>query len=190
MLRGIVSVGALAWFPAVLGCAASGKEAGSPQIAPGEDTSEAKARGAAGSDAPRDEKSSLSSKKMVLEDSREPDPSRALPAVSTRHIGMHIGGEPNTPEAKRPFLTAFERAETGFLFCYRHVERPMRGGTFGVDLYVPTRGGHPEVRAVRQRLGDESFENCMVHAFEQISLPPQERPTMLSYSLRFDVKGR
>jgi hypothetical protein len=100
---------------------------------------------------------------------------------------MHIGGEENTPEAKAPFLTALSKQELDFLECYRLVDRPLAGGTFGVDLYIQTQGGSPDVRAVRQRLGGQEFERCMTAAFGRVSFPARPRPTMLSYSLRFDV---
>lgn len=104
-----------------------------------------------------------------------------------RHIGLHIGGGPNDEATRRPILRAFEAQVERFLWCYRQVDHPLRGGIYGVDLYVPARGGAPEVRATRQKLGPEAFDACMMDAFRQVRLPPPPRPTVVSYSLRFDV---
>ncbi len=105
-----------------------------------------------------------------------------------RHIGMHIGGGPNDAEGKRPFLHAIEAQNAQFLRCYRLVKSPMLGGTFGVDLFVTAKGGAPDVRDTRQRLGADDFESCMVDAFNSVRFKRPEKPTTLSYSLRFDVK--
>lgn len=121
-------------------------------------------------------------------DAREPDPKRALPRVSVRHIGMHIGGDPNTPESKRPFLQTLERGEAAFLRCYRQVDVPGKGGTFGADLFIASPGGAAEVRSVRQKLGNDEFAACMTAAIGQLRFPAPARATVVSYSLRFDVE--
>ncbi len=105
-----------------------------------------------------------------------------------RHIGMHIGGGPNDQDTKKPFLKAIEGGNLKYLTCYRLVKEPLKGGTFGVDLFVGVRGGVPEVRTTRQRLGGSEFESCMVDAFNAVHFKPTTKPTTLSYSLRFDVK--
>lgn len=121
-------------------------------------------------------------------DDRRPDPSRSLPEISVRHIGMHVGGGTNTAEEKKPLLTALERKNTELLGCYKFVSRPLAGGTFGADLYVKSAGGRPEVRATRQKLGDEGFDGCMRQVLGSVEFPRLERPTVVSYSLRFDVR--
>lgn len=103
---------------------------------------------------------------------------------------MHIGGESNSDEAKKPWLKAIEREESRILICYRAVDAPLAGGTVGVDLYVGIAGGKPEVRKTRQRLGGPAFDECLRRAFEAVRFPAPKRPTVLSYSLRFDVKDR
>ena len=103
------------------------------------------------------------------------------------HLGMHIGGEANTPEAKRPFLDAIGDREDELLRCYRFVDEPMGGGSFGVDLYVKTSGGSPEIQAVRQKLGGDEFVSCMKTAFLHVDFSPTSRPTVLSYSLLFKL---
>lgn len=120
-------------------------------------------------------------------DGRQPDPSRSLPEIRVRHIGLHVGGGPNDDETRHPILRAFEAHTERFLRCYRQVDHPLRGGIYGVDLYVAARGGTPEVRATRQKLGPEAFDACMMDAFREVRLPPPPRATVVSYSLRFDV---
>lgn len=120
-------------------------------------------------------------------DGRQPDPSRSLPEIRVRHIGLHVGGGPNDEATRRPILRAIEAHERRFLGCYRQVDRPLRGGIYGIDLYVAGRGGSPEVRATRQKLGSEAFDACMQGAFREVRLPRPPRPTVVSYSLRFDV---
>jgi hypothetical protein len=124
-----------------------------------------------------------------LEDGRAPDLARALPRFQIRHLGMHIGGESNSDASKQPWLRAIERQEVALLRCYRLVTQPAVGGTLGVDLFVTSSGGGPEVRKVRQKLGDDSFESCVRSAFEGVRFARPERPTVLSYSLRFDIQG-
>lgn len=123
----------------------------------------------------------------VLTDGRKSEPKKGLPELSMRHIGMHIGGESNTDEAKRPWLRAIESEQTRVLLCYRSVKEPMAGGTVGVDLYVGKSGGKPEVRRTRQHLGGPDFDDCVRVAFGAMRFPAPGRPTVVSYSLRFDV---
>lgn len=166
--------------------AAHHESVGPPQARPSE--SDDARVGPSGSEVRAEESQEALSSTLLLEDGRKPEPTRALPRVSTRHLGMHIGGEDNSPEAKAPYLSALAGGESGFLRCYRQVDEPMDGGTFGADLYVGAGGGAPEVRAIRQKLGDAEFEGCMKAALRQVSFRQQSRPTVLSYSLRFEVQ--
>jgi len=124
----------------------------------------------------------------LLADDREPQPERALPGLEFTHLGMHIGGESNSPESKQPWLRAIEAGEIPILQCYRLVDKPMKGGSYGVDLYVGRKGGAPEVRGSRQKLGGKAFDECMRKAFLKLNFTRPERPTVLSYSLLFRLK--
>ncbi len=124
-----------------------------------------------------------------LIDERPPDPERALPELSFEHLGMHIGGESNSEESKRPLLQAIAEQEEAYLLCYRLVEQPAKGGSFGLDLLIKSNGGTPEVQTVRQKLGGEPFVQCMTSAFSKVNFRPLERPTMVSYSLLFVLEG-
>jgi hypothetical protein len=55
-------------------------------------------------------------------------------------------------------------------------------------LFVPLGGGAPTVRAMRHKLGGKEFESCMEKALLSARFEPPQRATVLSYSLRFDVK--
>lgn len=113
---------------------------------------------------------------------------RALPRVSVRNIGLHIGGGPNDEETKRPFQSAIEARFEDFLRCYRFVEQPEKGGTFGVDLLIAREGGKPSVRQPRTGMAGEAFRRCVVRAFEAVEFGrPKLGPTVISYSLRFDM---
>jgi hypothetical protein len=102
---------------------------------------------------------------------------------------MHIGGQSNSAESKRPWLADIERHEDAVLSCYRLVNDPLRGGSFGVDLFVASRGGSPEVRGSRQKIGGEELDRCMRDAFVAIDFHPPGRPTVLSYSILFEWEG-
>lgn len=125
----------------------------------------------------------------LLLDEREPDPTRGLPRLSFSHLGMHIGGDSNSAAAKRPWFDGIEAGETGLLSCYRFVHEPESGGSFGVDLYVGREGGAPEVRGSRQKIGGAEFERCMTAAFEALEFRKPSRPTVLSYSLLFELEA-
>lgn len=123
-----------------------------------------------------------------LLDEREARPDAALPRLTYEHLGMHIGGESNSPEAKRPWLEDIERNEDALLSCFRLVGEPEKGGSYGVDLYVGKAGGAPEVRGSRQRLGGDDFDQCMRRAFGEIDFHEPERPTVFSYSIFFKLE--
>ena len=122
-----------------------------------------------------------------LIDERAPDESRALPELRFKHLGMHIGGGSNTPQSKKPFLNAISEREETLLLCYRLINDAGKSGSFGLDLYVAKSGGAPEIRAIRQKLGDQEFVRCMSDAFLTVQFAPTERPTMVSYSLFFEM---
>ena len=123
-----------------------------------------------------------------LADDRNPDPSRSLPELTYEHLGMHIGGEANDAESKRPWLDSIDAGADALLSCYRFVDDPKKGGSYGVDLFVTTSGGAPEVRDSRQKLGGEDFDRCMRDAFSRIAFHRPPRPTVLSYSILFRLE--
>jgi hypothetical protein len=118
----------------------------------------------------------------------EPTPSKSLPELRVEPLGMHIGGGTNTPEEKAPFHRALERKFPLFLECYRLVDEPWAGGSFGVDLKVPRAGGAPQVDQPRTRIRGAAFRDCMLAAFAKVEFDkPKAGPTVLSYSLRFTL---
>jgi len=116
------------------------------------------------------------------------DPSRSLPEVTLRNVGLHIGGESNDAASKEPFQRAIAARFESFLACYREVVEPEKGGTFGVDLFIDRDGGKPEVRQPRTSMKGEGFRKCVVDVFESVVFDrPVKGPTVISYSLEFEV---
>lgn len=116
----------------------------------------------------------------------EPTPERALPELRLEALGMHVGGGTNSPEEKAPFHRALERQFSDFLACYRLVDDPWAGGSFGVDLKIARAGGAPKVEQPRTRIRGAGFQECMVTAFGNVQFEkPKAGPTVVSYSLRF-----
>ena len=109
----------------------------------------------------------------------------SLPEIRVENVGLHIGGGPNTAEAKQTFLRAVARHFKSFRMCYVYSEDPTQGGVFGADLYIPRGGGHPEVRQPRTGMAGARLRNCMVDAFKQVEFERPGKPTVISYSLRF-----
>ena len=122
-----------------------------------------------------------------LLDDRSPDPTHALPRLGIKHVGLHVGGGTGSASERTELLEALEKGQLRVLQCYRLVDRANAGGTFGVDLYVAAAGGRPEVRAVRHKLGGPEFEACMVGALGNVTMGPQARAIVVSYSLRFEL---
>lgn len=113
-----------------------------------------------------------------------------LPEVRLRNVGLHVGGGSNDETEKEPFKRAIESRFDEFLRCYRMVQEPEKGGTFGVDLFIGRAGGKPDVRQPRTAMGGTEFRECMVTAFSSVSFErPKAGPTVISYSLRFELSG-
>lgn len=123
---------------------------------------------------------------LPLPGGEEPTPDKALPELRIEPLGMHIGGGKNTPEEKAPFHRALEQKFPAFLECYRLVEEPWQGGSFGVDIKVARAGGTPSVEQPRTRIRGAGFQECMLAAFQKVQFEkPKAGPTVLSYSVRF-----
>jgi hypothetical protein len=122
----------------------------------------------------------------------EPTPDKALPELRVEALGMHIGGGTNSPEEKAPFHRALEQKFPAFLECYRAVDDPWAGGSFGVDIKVARGGGAPTVEQPRTRIRGAAFRDCMLSAFGKVQFEkPKAGPTVLSYSVMFTLgKGK
>jgi hypothetical protein len=113
----------------------------------------------------------------------------SLPEIVVENVGLHIGGGANDDAGREPFKAAIRPHFSRFLRCYRLVEVPMKGGTFGVDLFIGREGGKPDVRQPRTGMAGPEFRRCMLDTFESIEFGRPERgPTVISYSLRFVVR--
>ncbi len=152
---------------------ASGSEAPPP---PGADGSGAK-------DAPQ-----ATLPALPLPGGEQPTPDKALPELKVEPLGMHVGGGKNDAEEKAPFHRALEQRFPAFLECYRLVEDPFAGGSFGVDLKIPRAGGAPIVEQPRTRIKGAAFRDCMVAAIGKAQFDkPKAGPTVISYSVRFSL---
>jgi hypothetical protein len=120
----------------------------------------------------------------------EPTPDKALPELRVEALGMHVGGGKNDAEEKAPFHRALERKFPAFLECYRLVEEPWTGGSFGIDIKIPRAGGRPAVEQPRTKIRGAGFQDCMVAAVSSAEFEkPKAGPTVISYSVRFNLLG-
>ncbi len=149
-----------------------------------DDASGLEAHTTGGSTRAADAGSEPSSTESTVQGPRGP----SLPEITVTNVGLHIGGGPNDDATKAPFERAVRPHFEQFLRCYRYVNKPEAGGTFGVDLFIPREGGNPDVRQPRTGMGPEAFRDCVIEAFKQIEFErPKLGPTVISYSIRFDV---
>jgi hypothetical protein len=112
----------------------------------------------------------------------------SLPEVRVRNVGLHIGGGPNDDATKAPFQAAVARHFGELRGCYRLVGKPGSGGVFGVDLRIPSQGGKPTIQAKRTAMGGEQFRQCVLDVFARVEFePPPRGPTVISYSVRFEI---
>ena len=113
---------------------------------------------------------------------------RSLPELTITSVGLHIGGGSNDDAARAPFKRAIEARFEDFRRCYLLVDEPGKGGTYGVDLFIGRDGGKPDVRQPRTGIKGAKFRDCMLAAFNTVSFEkPKAGPTVISYSLRFDL---
>ena len=110
-----------------------------------------------------------------------------LPELRVKTFGLHVGGGRNDADEKAAYLKVLERGFPRFLDCYRLMDAPGREGTFGVDLQIAVQGGRARVGQPRTALPGNEFSRCMVRGFEALKFAPQERPTVISYSLKFNL---
>ena len=102
---------------------------------------------------------------------------------------MHIGGGPNDVATKAPIARSVAPYFGRLRACWSLVEDPGRGGTFGVDLLVPSDGGHATVSHPRTKLGPEAFRECVTSVFEDVAfVRPLGGRTTVSYALRFEPR--
>lgn len=129
--------------------------------------------------------------KALLPGGEEPTPDKALPELSVAALGMHVGGGSNSPEEKAPFHRALERQFPAFLECYRLVEDPWTGGSFGVDLKIARGGGAPSLEQPRTKIRGAGFKECMLSALGRVQFErPKAGPTVLSYSVMFSLRPK
>lgn len=123
-------------------------------------------------------------------DEAAPEPATPLPAVEVRNVGMHIGGEKNTNEQKRPIRATISKHYDAMKRCWGKAVDPPKKATFGVDIRIEGAGGPAKITNPRNGLKGEGVTECLVGVFEAIDFPPQPHKAdrMVSYSIEF-TKG-
>ncbi len=118
------------------------------------------------------------------------DDSAPLPDVEVKNVGMHIGGEDNSAESKRPIRAEVAKQYDAMKRCYAKAEAPGKGVTFGVDMRILGEGGHPKIENPRTGLKGAGVKECLVKAFESVEFPrqPKGAPRMVSFSIEFRPK--
>jgi hypothetical protein len=124
----------------------------------------------------------------------EPEPPAAddgpPPDVDIKNVGMHIGGEANTADQKRPIRAAVAKHYDEMRRCYAMAEKTSKPATFGVDMRIDGGGGKPTVTNPRSGLEGKGVTECLVAVFESIEFPPQPKNAarMVSFSVQFKRK--
>lgn len=113
-----------------------------------------------------------------------------LPDVEIKNVGMHIGGEDNTSDAKRPIRAEIAKHYDGLRRCYGQATEPAKTATFGVDIRIPGQGGPAKVTNPRSGLKGEGVKECMVSVFQGVEFAkqPNGQPRMVSFSVEFRRK--
>ncbi|HEX2875304.1 MAG TPA: hypothetical protein VHP33_28830 [Polyangiaceae bacterium] len=192
--------GALFVLPLFAGCAGKAAPSAEFPAAPGSDAPGAtgSSEGAARPGAPgtggraTGAAPAASFPRAPLPGGEEPTPDKALPELRVEQLGMHVGGGKNDADEKAPFRRALEQKFPAFMECYRLVDDPWAGGSFGVDLKIARAGGAPTVEQPRTRIRGAGFQECMVAAFGKVQFEkPRAGPTVISYSILFALgKGK
>lgn len=120
----------------------------------------------------------------------EPEKEAPLPDVDVKNVGMHIGGEKNTAEQKRPIRAAISEHYDAMKRCYAKAEETPKGATFGVDIRINGAGGKPKITNPRSGLKGGGVKECLVSVFENIEFPKQPKGVarMVSFSIEFRKK--
>jgi hypothetical protein len=120
-------------------------------------------------------------------DDAEPEKDAPLPDVTVKNVGMHIGGEANTADQKRPLRNAVAKHYDAMKRCYAKAEKTTKAVTFGVDMRIKGEGGNPKVSNPRSGLRGEGVKACLVTVFENIDFPRQPKGVarMVSFSVEF-----
>ena len=110
-----------------------------------------------------------------------------LPGVEVRNVGMHIGGEKNTKEQKRPIRATVSKHYDAMKRCWGKAVDPPKKATFGVDIRIEGAGGPAKITNPRSGLKGGGVKECLVGVFEGIEFPaqPHNADRMVSYSIEF-----
>ncbi len=105
--------------------------------------------------------------------------------VLVKHYGLHIGGGPNTDEARARYLEPISKQFGKLRECHLLAENRDVQASFGVDLLVGSKGGRAKIQDYRTRLKGKDFQMCVLGALGAVKFPAPERATVVSYSVLF-----
>ncbi len=105
--------------------------------------------------------------------------------VEVKHYGLHIGGGPNTDEARDRYLKPLARQFGKLQECHLLAKDRTIQASFGVDLLIGSKGGRPKIQDFRTRLKGKDFQMCVIGALGEVKFPTPERATVVSYSVLF-----
>jgi hypothetical protein len=117
-----------------------------------------------------------------VESGSQPPP---LEDVSVKHYGMHIGGGPNTEQAKARYLDPIERRFDELRNCHVLAKNRKVQASFGVDLLIGSQGGRAKIKDYRTQLSGKDFQMCVLGILGEVRFPVPERATVVSYSILF-----
>jgi hypothetical protein len=114
----------------------------------------------------------------------------APPDVEVKNVGMHIGGEENTAEQKRPIREAVAAHYDAMRRCWAQEADAARAITFGIDIRIDGAGGRPKISNPRSGFKNGEVSSCLQAIFEAIEFPaqPNKQARMVSFSIEFRKK--
>jgi hypothetical protein len=118
-------------------------------------------------------------------------PDAPVPDVEVKNVGMHIGGEENTADQKRPIREAVSAHYDAMRRCWASEgEDAAKTITFGIDMRIDGQGGVPKVSSPRSGFKNADVAKCLEAVFAAIEFPPQpnKQPRMVSFSIEFRKK--
>jgi hypothetical protein len=115
-----------------------------------------------------------------------PESAPGASKVNLKSIGLHVGGGPNDDATRKPLLALLELSFPELQRCAEQLSPlPTQQTSFGIDLYIGSKGGHAEARQLRTRLGPEAFRVCVKQALTVLNFPAPPKPRVIIYSVGF-----
>ncbi len=119
----------------------------------------------------------------------EPAPA-AVDDVIVKHYGLHIGGGPNTDEARAQYLDPIGKRLEDLKQCHVLAQQRKLQASFGVDLLIDEKGGRAKIKDYRTQLKGKDFQLCVLGVLGDIKFPAPGKPTVVSYSVLYKPVSR